>query len=355
MTVFLVTGGAGFIGNNFVRRLIHANHSVLNLDILSYAGNLANLGDLSRSAQHKFVRGSINDGVLVAQLLSEHRPRVIVNFAAETHVDRSIDNPGAFVQTNVVGTSVLLEAALVHWQGLPREERNRFRFLQISTDEVYGSIAVGRSTELSRYEPNSPYSASKAAADHLVRAYHRTYGVPVLITNCSNNYGPRQFPEKLIPRTILSALAGRTMQIYGDGLHRRDWLHVGDHCDALMRIIEGGRPGESYNVGGHAEQTNIEVIHAICDSLERVRPGPQTYRELAEFVPDRPGHDRRYSVDTTKLETELGWVPSVTFEAGLSQTVEWYLKNSEWCERTWDTVDPETRVGSGIRNIRTSE
>jgi dTDP-glucose 4,6-dehydratase len=355
MTRILVTGGAGFIGSNFVRRLINEDHSMINLDTLSYAGNLANLADLSCFEHHRFVHGSINDSPVVTRLLLDHHPGVIVNFAAETHVDRSIDSPSVFVHTNVVGTCVLLEAALAYWQALPTEERSRFRFLHISTDEVYGSIASGQCTELSRYEPSSPYSASKAAADHLVRAYYKTYGLPVLITNCSNNYGPRQFPEKLVPKTILSAAAGRTIQVYGDGMHRRDWLHVGDHCDALVRTIERGRPGETYNVCGHEERTNIGVVHAICDHLDRVQPGPETHRRLIKFVPDRPGHDRRYSVDATKLENELEWVPSLTFEAGLSQTVDWYLKNSEWCERILSAVDLDARLGSVVRNIVVSE
>jgi dTDP-glucose 4,6-dehydratase len=352
MTVILVTGGAGFIGNNFVRRSISAGHSVINLDILSYAGTFADLTDLECFARHRFVHGSINDGAMVTRLLSEHQPSVIVNFAAETHVDRSIDSPGAFVQTNVVGTSVLLEAALVYWQALPTQQRTDFRFLHISTDEVYGSIAVGRSTELCRYEPSSPYSASKAAADHLVGAYSKTYGLPVLITNCSNNYGQRQFPEKLIPKTILSALAGQALHVYGDGLHRRDWLHVDDHCDALARIIEGGRPGEAYNIGGHQERANLDVVHAICDRLDEIQPGSEPRRRLIEFVSDRPGHDRRYGVDATKLETELGWSPGLTFEAGLSQTIDWYLKNPEWCERIWNAADSGARIGSGIRKMR---
>ena len=355
MTVFLVTGGAGFIGNNFVRQLLDAGHSVLNLDSLSYAGCPANLADLAGHARHKFVHGSIADGMVVSRLFLEHRPDIVVNFAAETHVDRSIDGPGLFVQTNVVGTSVLLEAALVYWQALSAPERQRFRFLHISTDEVYGSIDAGRCTESSRYEPSSPYSASKAAADHFVRAYRKTYGLPVLIAHCSNNYGPRQFPEKLIPRTILSALSGRPIEVYGDGLHRRDWLYVADHCDALMRIIGRGRAGEFYNIGGHGEQTNIDVVHAICDRLDRVRPAPETYRRLIRFAPDRPGHDRRYGVDAAKLESELGWTPQMTFEAGLSETVGWYMKNSEWCDRTWSTIDPAARIGSGIRNRKTPE
>jgi dTDP-glucose 4,6-dehydratase len=355
MALVFVTGGAGFIGNNFVRRLIHDGHSMINLDILSYAGNRANLTDLKRITRHEFVHGSIGDSSLVERLLSEHRPNVIVNFAAETHVDRSIDSPSVFMHTNVVGTFVLLEAALVYWLALPAQERTQFRFVHISTDEVYGSIAVGRCTELSRYEPSSPYSASKAAADHLVRAYYKTYGLPVLITNCCNNYGPRQFPEKLIPKTILSALAGRAIHVYGDGLHRRDWLHVDDHCNALVKIIEGGRPGETYNVGGHGEQANLEVVHAICDRLDKIRPRPNPYRTLIEFVPDRPGHDRRYCVDATKLESELGWLPGVTFEAGLSHTVDWYLSNPEWCERIRGAIDPNNRIGFGSRNARASE
>ena len=349
MTVFFVTGGAGFIGSNFAHRLIDESHSVINLDVLNYAGNLKNIDDLSRFEQHTFVHGSINDRAFVTSLLSEHRPSVIVNFAAETHVDRSIDDPGVFVHTNVVGTHELLLATLVYWQALSAQDRAKFRFLQVSTDEVYGPVAVGRCTELSRYAPSSPYAASKAAAEHLVQAYYNTYGLPALVTNCSNNYGPRQLPEKLIPKMISCALSGRTMGIYGDGLHRRDWLYVNDHCNALMRIIDGGRPGECYNVGGHGEQSNIEVVQAVCDYLDRVRPAKESYRKLIRFVADRPGHDRRYSIDPAKLERELGWLPKVTFEAGLSQTVDWYLENREWCERARSDVDRDADIGSGMR------
>jgi len=333
MTTFLVTGGAGFIGSNFVHRAVAAGHSVVNLDALSYAGNRDSLAGLDNHAHHTFVHGSINDRALVMQQLSRHRPSVIVNFAAESHVDRSIDDPGVFIQTNVNGTYELLEAALSYWRTLPPAARAEFRFLHISTDEVYGSIAVGRFTEDSRYAPNSPYAASKAAADHLVRSFNNTYGLPTLITNCSNNYGPRQFPEKLIPHMILMALAGQPLPVYGDGMHVREWLHVDDHCNALLRVIEAGQSGATYNIGGHGEQPNIEVVRAICDALGRAAPRKDSYRSLISHVPDRPGHDRRYALDTSKLEHELGWRPAIAFETGLAQTIAWYLTNLAWCER----------------------
>lgn len=333
MTTFLVTGGAGFIGSNFVHHAVAAGHSIVNLDALSYAGNRDSLAALDNNPRHIFVHGSINDRALVMQQLSRHRPSVIINFAAESHVDRSIDNPGIFIQTNVNGTYELLEAALSYWRSLPPAARAEFRFLHISTDEVYGSIETGKFTEDSRYAPNSPYAASKAAADHLVRSFNNTYRLPTLITNCSNNYGPRQFPEKLIPHMILMALAGQPLPVYGDGLHVREWLHVDDHCNALLRVIEAGRPGATYNIGGQGEKPNIEVVQAICDALGRERPRKDSYRSLINHVPDRPGHDRRYALDASKLERELGWRPTIAFEAGLSQTIAWYLANLAWCER----------------------
>ncbi len=347
MTTFLVTGGAGFIGSNFVHHAVAAGHSVVNLDALSYAGNRDSLAALDNNPRHIFVHGSINDRALVMQQLSRHRPSVIINFAAESHVDRSIDNPGIFIQTNVNGTYELLEAALSYWRSLPPAARAEFRFLHISTDEVYGSIETGKFTEDSRYAPNSPYAASKAAADHLVRSFNNTYRLPTLITNCSNNYGPRQFPEKLIPHMILMALAGQPLPVYGDGLHVREWLHVDDHCNALLRVIEAGRPGATYNIGGQGEKPNIEVVQAICDALERERPRKDSYRSLINHVPDRPGHDRRYALDASKLERELGWRPTIAFETGLSQTIAWYLANLPWCERIKDGGYRLARAGLG--------
>ena len=347
MTTYFVTGGAGFIGSNFVHVLVNDGHTVVNLDALTYAGNPDNLLDLSGSDRHAFVTGSINDRALVAQLLAQHQPNAIVNFAAETHVDRSIDDPGAFIRTNVNGTHELLEAALTYWRGLSVGRRDGFRFLHVSTDEVYGSIGEGRFTEDSRYAPSSPYAASKASADHLVRAYHVTYGLPALITNCGNNYGPRQFPEKLIPHMLLSALAGQPLPVYGDGRHVRDWLHVDDHCRALMRVIEAGRPGATYNIGGHGERPNIDVVHAICDALDREMPRQTSYRSLIAFVADRPGHDRRYSLDPSRLEREMGWRPTIPFETGLAQTVAWYLANRPWCERITSGGYRVARIGLG--------
>ncbi|MEI7803854.1 MAG: dTDP-glucose 4,6-dehydratase [Hyphomicrobiales bacterium] len=347
MTTFLVTGGAGFIGSNFVHRAVAAGYSIVNLDALSYAGNLDNLTGLQDQTWHKFVHGSINDRALVAKLLLQHQPTAIVNFAAETHVDRSIDDPGAFIRTNIGGTYELLEAALAYWRVMPDTARANFRFLHVSTDEVYGSIAAGKFTEESRYTPNSPYAASKAAADHLARAFHATYGLPILITNCGNNYGPRQFPEKLIPHMILTALAGQPLPVYGDGMHVRDWLHVDDHCAALLRVIESGKPGNTYNVGGHGERPNVDVVNAICDMLDRNHPRKESHRKLISYVTDRPGHDRRYSLDASKLERELGWRPAVPFETGLAQTVTWYLENLNWCERIKSGGYRVARAGLG--------
>jgi dTDP-glucose 4,6-dehydratase len=331
--MILVTGGAGFIGSNFVIGwLDQMGEPVVNLDKLTYAGNLANLASLASDARHAFVRGDIGDRALVERLLAEHRPRAIVHFAAESHVDRSIHGPGDFVRTNVVGTFELLEAARAHWERLPAPEKSAFRFLHVSTDEVYGSLGETDPafTERSPYAPNSPYSASKAGSDHLVRAYHHTYGFPALTTNCSNNYGPFQFPEKLIPLMIANALEGKALPVYGDGRQVRDWLYVGDHCAAVRRVLEAGRPGETYNIGGNAERRNIDVVHAICDTLARVQPREGGYRTLITYVADRPGHDRRYAMDATKMRTELGWKPRETFETGLVQTVRWYLDHAAW-------------------------
>ncbi len=329
----LVTGGAGFIGANFVLDWIAATgEPVVTLDKLTYAGNLANLAALEGDARHAFVRGDIGDGEAVAALLARHRPRAIVHFAAESHVDRSIHGPGDFIQTNVVGTFRLLEAARAHWESLAGGERDAFRFLHVSTDEVYGSLgeADPAFTERTAYAPNSPYSASKAGSDHLVRAWHHTYGLPVLTTNCSNNYGPFQFPEKLVPLMIANALEGRPLPVYGDGRQVRDWLYVGDHCAAIRAVLAGGRPGEVYNVGGSAERRNLEVVHALCDALQALRPREGGYRGLVRFVADRPGHDRRYAIDATKIRAELGWAPAETFESGLARTVRWYLANEAW-------------------------
>jgi dTDP-glucose 4,6-dehydratase len=330
----LVTGGAGFIGSNFVLDWLAAGgETVINLDALTYAGNLHNLDGLAGDARHVFVRGDIGDRPLVDRLLAEHRPRAIVNFAAESHVDRSILGPGAFIKTNVEGTFTLLEAARVHLQSLDLAERERFRFLHVSTDEVYGSLAPGASafTEDHAFEPNSPYSASKAASDHLVRAWFHTYGLPVLTTNCSNNYGPFHFPEKLIPLVIVNALAGKPLPVYGDGLQVRDWLYVGDHCAAIRAVLEKGRPGETYNVGGWNEKPNIEIVKTLCGLLDEMRPDPAgSYARLITYVKDRPGHDRRYAVDARKIERELGWRPAETFDTGIRKTVRWYLEHADW-------------------------
>jgi dTDP-glucose 4,6-dehydratase len=331
----LVTGGAGFIGSNFVLDWLGQNkEAVINLDVLTYAGNLQNLASLRNSPLHHFVQGDIGDGALVAELLEKHRPRAVVNFAAESHVDRSIVGPEAFIQTNIVGTFRLLEAVRAFWGGLSGSDRETFRFLHVSTDEVYGSLGESDPafTELHRYEPNSPYSASKAASDHLVRSYHHTYGLPTLTTNCSNNYGPHHFPEKLIPLVIHNALSGKALPIYGDGRNVRDWLYVTDHCSAIRAVLAGGRLGETYNVGGWNEMTNMEVVHTLCDILDEEQPKADgtSYRAQITFVKDRPGHDRRYAIDATKIERELGWRPAETFTTGIRKTVRWYLQNPEW-------------------------
>lgn len=333
--MILVTGGAGFIGSNFVHAWLAAHDEpVVNLDKLTYAGNLANLAALEGDRRHTFVRGDIGDRALVERLLAEHRPRAVVNFAAESHVDRSIHGPADFIQTNVLGTFHLLEAVRAHWLTLPETERAAFRFLHVSTDEVYGTLAPADPPfgEDKAYEPNSPYSASKAASDHLVRAWHHTYKLPVLTTNCSNNYGPFHFPEKLIPLVIHNAIAGKPLPIYGDGMQVRDWLYVEDHCRAVMRVLEAGRVGEVYNVGGWNEQPNLEVVRRICATLDELRPRAdgRPYADLITFVPDRPGHDRRYAIDARKIERELGWRPRETFETGIRKTIQWYLDHEEW-------------------------
>jgi dTDP-glucose 4,6-dehydratase len=304
----------------------------VNLDKLTYAGNLANLAAVSGDPRHIFVHGDIADQAAVEALLAQHRPRAIVHFAAESHVDRSIHGPGDFIQTNVVGTFRLLEAARGYWQSLPDGARGDFRFLHVSTDEVYGTLSETDPafSETTAYAPNSPYSASKAASDHLVRAWHHTYGLPVLTTNCSNNYGPFQFPEKLIPLMIANALEGKPLPVYGDGRQVRDWLYVGDHCEAIRTVLAKGRPGEVYNVGGNAEKRNLEVVQALCDALQELRPRDGGYRKLVEFVADRPGHDRRYAIDARRIRAELGWTPHESFESGLARTVRWYLEHADW-------------------------
>ena len=332
MTI-LVTGGAGFIGSNFVLDWLAAeDEAVVNLDKLTYAGNLANLAGLANDKRHAFVRGDICDGPFLAKLFVEHQPRAVVHFAAESHVDRSIHGPAEFVQTNMVGTFELIEAARTYWNGLAGAEKARFRFLHVSTDEVYGTLKDDDPafSETTPYAPNSPYSASKAGSDHLVRAYHHTYGFPAVTTNCSNNYGPYQFPEKLIPLMIANALEGKPLPVYGDGRQVRDWLYVSDHCEAIRVALARGRPGETYNVGGNSEKRNLDVVHTLCDTLDELRPRAGGHRALIKFVADRPGHDRRYAIDATKIRSELGWTPRETFETGLAKTVAWYLDNAEW-------------------------
>jgi len=333
----LVTGGAGFIGSNFVLDWIDLeNDSIINLDKLTYAGNLQNLVSLEGNLRHIFVHGDIGDAALAAKLLAEHQPRAIVNFAAESHVDRSIHGPAEFIQTNIVGTFTLLEATRAYWNGLNEESKKSFRFLHVSTDEVYGSLSPTDPafTETKQYEPNSPYSASKAASDHLVRAYHHTYGLPVLTTNCSNNYGPYHFPEKLIPLVIHNALTGKPLPIYGDGQQVRDWLYVKDHASAIRRVLESGVVGETYNVGGWNEKPNLDVVHTLCMILDELSPRAdgKSYGEQITYVTDRPGHDRRYAIDATKINRELGWKPAETFETGIRKTVQWYLDNQEWAQ-----------------------
>jgi dTDP-glucose 4,6-dehydratase len=335
--MILVTGGAGFIGANFVLDwLRQTGEPVVNLDALTYAGNRENLASLKDDARHVFVQGDIGDRDLLDGLLAEHGPRAIVHFAAESHVDRSIHGPGTFVRTNVIGTFTLLEAARGYWRGLAEPDKGAFRFLHVSTDEVYGSLGATDPAfaETKAYEPNSPYSASKAASDHLVRAWHHTYGLPVLTTNCSNNYGPYQFPEKLIPLMIANALAGKPLPIYGDGMNVRDWLYVGDHCAAIRRVLQAGRIGETYNVGGWNEKPNLDIVHTLVALLDEMAPDSQgSYARLITYVKDRPGHDRRYAIDARKIERELGWRPAETFETGIRKTVQWYLANRDWTAR----------------------
>jgi len=334
MTI-LVTGGAGFIGSNFVLDwLAQSDEPVVNLDKLTYAGNLQNLSSLDGDARHIFVRGDIGDSALLTNLLARHQPRAILNFAAESHVDRSIHGPEDFIQTNILGTFHLLESVRAYWGALPADAKAAFRFLHVSTDEVYGSLSKTDPafTEDNKYEPNSPYSASKAASDHLVRAYHHTYGLPVLTTNCSNNYGPYHFPEKLIPLMIVNAQAGKPLPVYGDGQQIRDWLYVKDHCSAIRRVLEAGQLGETYNVGGWNEKPNLDIVHTVCALLDELKPRAdgKPYKEQITYVTDRPGHDRRYAIDARKLEQHLGWRPAETFETGIRKTVQWYLDHPQW-------------------------
>lgn len=331
--MIFVTGGAGFIGSNFVLDwLREGGEPVLNFDKLTYAGNLNNLLEVRQDPRHIFVQGDICNTAHVASLLLTHKPRAIVHFAAESHVDRSIHGPDEFINTNINGTFSLLEAARAYCSGLSAPERASFRFLHVSTDEVYGSLGPSDApfSETTAYAPNSPYSASKAASDHLVRAYHHTYGLATLTTNCSNNYGPYHFPEKLIPLMITNTLAGKPLPVYGDGQNVRDWLYVGDHCAAIRRVLADGRPGETYNIGGWNEKTNLEVVHTLCDILEQLAPKSGSYREQITYVKDRPGHDRRYAIDARKIERELGWKPAETFDSGIRKTVQWYLEHQEW-------------------------
>jgi dTDP-glucose 4,6-dehydratase len=350
-STILVTGGAGFIGSNLIHHLVRTTDAtVVNVDKLTYAGNLNSLREVAASPRYRFEQVDICDGPALAALFQRYQPAGVMHLAAESHVDRSIDGPAAFLQTNVVGTFTLLEAARAYWKALPTERRERFRFLHVSTDEVYGSLGpTGFFTETTSYHPNSPYSASKAASDHFARAWRHTFGLPTLVTNCSNNYGPYQFPEKLIPVVILNALAQRPIPVYGQGLNVRDWLYVGDHAAALHTVFERGRVGETYNIGGHNEQKNIDVVQGICRVLDEVRPLAEgkSYQGLITYVQDRPGHDHRYAIDAAKIQRELGWIPAETFESGLRKTVLWYLDNQAWCEGIMSGNYRLERLGTG--------
>lgn len=353
MRTLLVTGGAGFIGGEFVRQILREEPSthIVNLDKLTYAGNLDSLAEFAGDPRHRFVQGDICDAGLVKHLLTVHQPSAVVHFAAESHVDRSIDGPRVFLETNVIGTFTLLQESRGYWNSLDAVGRSAFRFLHVSTDEVYGSLGeTGLFEETTPYDPHSPYSASKAASDHFVNAYHHTYGLPTLMTNCSNNYGPYQFPEKLIPLMILNALEGRPLPVYGDGANVRDWLHVGDHCRAIRRVLSSGRVGQTYNVGGNSERKNLEVVKTICGIVDALKPGLAhgPCERLITFVADRPGHDRRYAIDATKIGKELGWRPSVTFEEGIRETVSWYLSNAEWIDRVQSGAYRRERLGVNV-------
>ena len=352
MKKILVTGGAGFIGSNFIQLALgQPGVQILNLDKLTYAGNLDSLQTVAERPEYRFVRADLCDPAAVAQTVAEFQPDAIVHFAAESHVDRSIDGPAAFIQTNIIGTFNLLEAARQYWKELPPERKEAFRFLHVSTDEVYGSLgATGLFTEDTPYAPNSPYSASKASSDHLVRAYHHTYGLPALTTNCSNNYGPYQFPEKLIPLMILNALGGKALPVYGDGMQVRDWLYVADHCRAILTVLDQGKPGETYNIGGHNEMPNIRIVQKICALLDELRPRAdgKPYVGQITYVADRPGHDRRYAIDAGKIGRELGWQPQETFDTGIRKTVEWYLDNAAWCERVTSGKYRQERLGTSL-------
>lgn len=347
MSTLFVTGGAGFIGANFVRHVVESTeHSVINYDALTYAANPESVADLDPS-RHRLIEGDICDGEKVKALLAEHRPVAIVHFAAESHVDRSIDGPGAFIRTNINGTQTMLDEALAYWSKLEGAEKDNFRFIHISTDEVYGTLKPDEPAfdEKHQYAPNSPYAASKASADHLARAWHKTYGLPVIITNCSNNYGPYQFPEKLIPLMLINALSGKALPVYGDGQQRRDWLYVEDHCRAILAVLKNGQPGRVYNIGGDAETTNLEVVHALCDLLDERVPTETPRRALIEYVTDRPGHDRRYAINATRIKQELGWAPQMDFKRGLAATVDWYLNHQAWWQRIQDGRYRQERLG----------
>lgn len=350
MSKIFVTGGAGFIGSNFIHQVLESTEaSIINLDKLTYAGNLDSLHDIENNPRYTFVYGDICDQSLLESLLAKHQPSDIIHFAAESHVDRSIDGPAAFIETNINGTFALLEASRKYWRDLAETSKAEFRFLHVSTDEVYGSLGeTGFFTEETPYAPNSPYSASKASSDHLVRAYHHTYGLPILMTNCSNNYGSYQFPEKLIPLMILNALEGKSLPIYGNGQNVRDWLYVEDHCRAIFTVLEKGQVGAKYNIGGHNEKSNLSIVHTLCDILDEKRPRQdgRSYREQITYVKDRPGHDMRYAIDASKIQRELGWVPAETFETGIIKTVEWYLNNQEWCQRVTDGSYRRERLGT---------
>jgi len=350
MRTILVTGGAGFIGSAVIRHLIqHTNNTVVNVDKLTYAGNLESLANVSNNARYYFEQADICDAVEMARILEQYQPDIVMHLAAESHVDRSIDGPSAFIQTNIVGTYTLLEAARTYWQSLSEDKQKNFRFHHISTDEVYGDLAGTNElfTEATPYDPSSPYSASKASSDHLVRAWHRTYGLPVVVTNCSNNYGPYHFPEKLIPLVILNALEGKPLPVYGDGSQIRDWLYVEDHAEALVLVATQGKVGETYNIGGHNEKKNIEVVKVICQILDEVSPNSdgESYAEQITFVTDRPGHDLRYAIDASKIQKEMGWKPKETFESGMRKTVAWYLSNLDWCKRVQDGSYQRERLG----------